>query len=235
MGPILSHSKERERGPTVPRPLPGRIQSPGSLCVWTGCILNPAPSLGVWLAVLYGVLLFFISVGYGLRLLSEFLPQRRYRPMKRPLSWISGIPSSTFLWRIITILNLPFCYFSAFASSDANQQHTLWSTSIKWGVALNENATLYWSIVDGLDPAGATQDNTAQCLCSVIYSYAWESSFKAQIIHHCSLITSQGTRPKDWPVWDFNEHSIIKLFHFATPRWNGTTLYIFIGNRHQLL
>lgn len=96
MGPILSHSKERERGPTVPRPLPGRIQSPESPCVWTGCILDPASLLGVWLAVLYGVLLFFISVGYGPSLLSEFLHQRRYRPMKRPLSCISSIPFQHF-------------------------------------------------------------------------------------------------------------------------------------------
>lgn len=60
--PSLSHSKEKERGSTL---YLTEYKSPGSPCVWTGCILDPAPSLGVWLAVLYGGLLFFISVGYG--------------------------------------------------------------------------------------------------------------------------------------------------------------------------
>lgn len=133
-------------------------------------------------------------------LLSEFLPQRRTRPTKRPLSCISGI---TFQYislrnnhysRVAILLFLCICPFRC------NQQHTLWSMSIKWCVALNENAMLYWSIVDGLDPAGAAQDNTAQCLCSVVCAYAWESSFKAQIINHCSLIRPRGTHPKDWPV-----------------------------------
>lgn len=222
----------------MPRPLPDRMQKPRvSMCVDRlhpgSCLLvGSLASCAVWSATVFHKRWLWTMTTI---LLSEFLPQRRNRPMKRPLSCISGITFQDISLRnnqyseVAILLFLCICQFRCKPTT-----HVVIHVD-QMMRCTEENATLYWSIVDGLDPAGTTPDNTAQCLCLVVCSYAWESSFKAQIIHHCSLIRSQGTHPKDWPVEDFNEHSIIKLFHFATPQWNGTTLYIFMGNRHQLL
>lgn len=93
--PSLSHSKEKERGPTMPHPLPDRIQKPRvSMCVDRlhpgSCpLVGSLAGCAVWRTTIFHKRWLWTM---ATSLLSEFLPQRRNRPMKRPVSCISGIP-----------------------------------------------------------------------------------------------------------------------------------------------
>lgn len=144
--------------------------------MWTGFILNPAPCLGVWLAVLCGTLLsFHKSCAMTTNFLSKSLPYSEKK--ETPESVLAASPSSTFrdnhYTEIAILLFLCLGYFIFKLTT-----HVL-ITSLKSCIALNEYPTIYFSTVAGLDPAGVTAHNTAKHLRLVVCSYAWESSFKA--------------------------------------------------------